>query len=181
MYHAELSICDMALSQTTTSSSPGSHRLECLYASLNTAKLAFDNFFDVPISAYFGMSFPVFAQFARSIAVLYKLSILDDPSWDIGLVRSTVDILQILDRLLNNLELANQLSFDGAEDSIAARTIKVFTSVRAWCSAKLGSSGNAANDTSLRLTSEAGMSQDPFALESLDDAWLGDILASWTD
>ena len=127
------------------------------------------------------MSFPVFAQFARSIALLYKLSVLDDPSWDIGLVRSTVDILQILNRLLSNLELANQMCFDGAEDSVAARTIKVFAAVRAWCSAKLGSSGNEANDTNLPLTSEAGMFQDPFNLESLDDAWLGDILASWTD
>ncbi|KIW11142.1 hypothetical protein PV08_10442 [Exophiala spinifera] len=179
-YHAELSVCEMALSQlTSTSSNIGFEPIDALYACLNTVKLAFDQFFQIPISEYFAVSFPIFTQFTRSIAVLYKLTILDHPSWDIALVRSTVDLILVLDRLLNNLEQARHVCFDGTDNNVATRTIKGFTAVRLWCGSKLSAPAPLGLD--MEPGDEVGVFADTSTIDGLDDVWLREILASWSD
>ncbi|KAK6387733.1 hypothetical protein LTS17_001002 [Exophiala oligosperma] len=181
-YYAQLSICEMALSQlTSTHFNVGFQPLDALYSCLNTVKLAFDQFFQIPFSEYVGVSFPIFTQFSRSVVVLYKLSVLEHPSWDVGLVRSTVDLNRILDRLLSNVEQARHVGFDETDDNIATRTIKIFTAVRLWCGSKLGASAGLGLDPNMDPGGEYGAFEDSSAFEALDDVWLREILSSWSD
>ncbi|KAF2084027.1 hypothetical protein K490DRAFT_50133, partial [Saccharata proteae CBS 121410] len=129
-YHAELSISELLLSKSPSDF----QRLECLYSCLNAVKSALDNFFTFPPAAYLGFSFPFFTQLARYIVVLYKLSILDDSLWDTGLVRSTVDVLAVVDRVIWNLQHADVTGGDSAVDGVFARSARIFMSVKAACS-----------------------------------------------
>ena len=127
------------------------------------------------------MSFPIFAQFARSIVVLYKLTTFDHPAWDIALVRSTIDLISVLDRLLENMEQASRISFDGSEDNVATRTVKIFTSVRAYCAPKLAMALGQELEGTLAPTDGSGMFSDQFSMEGMDDMWLRNMLSSWAD
>lgn len=175
MYSAELSVCELALRKDSSSF----RRLESLYACLNTVKAGLDNFFQIPSSAYVALPFTFFTPLARYIVVLYKLSTLKDPTWDTGLVRATVDLLQVVDRVISNYQHASVTSSDGCADGIGARIVRVFTSVRSWCGAKLGegTGGVEPSNAGCLATSGSGLLLDTMSLDGLDDMWLKDLLA----
>ena len=161
MYYTELSIFGLVLST------------ECLYACLNTVKSALDSFFKIPLAEYPGMSFPFFAQLARYIVVLYKLSTLNDPTWDTRLVRSTVDVLQVMDQLISNIQHAKAADDEKSADGLLDRSIRIFMSVRSWCAAKLaeGAGGGNSGNAGCQAAGENGMQLEALFLE---DAWLKD-------
>ncbi|XRM37461.1 hypothetical protein ABZX51_000934 [Aspergillus tubingensis] len=104
-YYTELSIHGLVLSKKQDI--PDLQRLEGLHACLETARSALDSFFQISSTDdYIGISFPFFNYLARSILVIMTLSTMNDPIWDTGLVRSTVDVLWILDRLINEVQQA---------------------------------------------------------------------------
>lgn len=170
MYYTELSLFGLVLSKQNT---PGFQRLECLYACLNTVKSALDSFFKIPLAEYLGISFPFFTQLARYIVVLYKLSALNDPTWDTGLVRSTVDVLQVMDQLISNIQHAKAADGDESADGLLDRSTKIFTSVRSWCAAKLteGAGGGDSGNAGFQAAGESGM---PLEALFLEDVWLSD-------
>ena len=154
----------------------GFQRIECLYTCLNTVKSALDNFFKIPLAEYPGIPFPFFTQLARYIVVLYKLSTLSDPTWDTGLVRSTVDVLQVMDQLISNIQHARAAHGEKSAGGLLDKSTRIFVSVRSWCAAKLAEnvgdedSGNAG----YQAVGEGGMLLEPLPLE---DMWLKDNLA----
>jgi hypothetical protein len=152
-----LSIYEFVLSGDIT----GIPRAKCLYASLNTVKSLVDNFFKLPCTEYAGVPFPIFKQLARCVATLYKLSSMDDPIWDASQARSTVDLIEVLDRFIGNLRLACELGGDDSADNVLEKAIRIISSVRTWCSAKLVD--NAVGAASAGSKDEA---QDPAASES---------------
>lgn len=167
--------------------SSGFPRLEHLYACLTTVKSALDNFFKLPSAEYAGFSFPFFTQLSRYIAVLYKLSTLNDPNWDTSLVRSTVDLLLVLDQVISNLEAANVTGGDSSTDGVIGRTARLFSSVRMWCGAKFGDGtgggpggGTGNHESQAQAPAENAMLMEPMLLQSLDDAWVNDILTYGT-
>lgn len=170
MHYTELSIFGLVLSKQNT---PGFQSLECLYACLNTVKSALDNFFKIPLAEYSGMSFPFFIQLARYIVVLYKLSTLNDPTWDTGLVRSTVDVLQVMDQLISNVQHAKATIGEKSADGPLDRSSRIFMSFRSYCAAKLaedaggGDSGDASSQA-------IGESCTQFENLFSEDDWLRD-------
>ncbi|PWY73034.1 hypothetical protein BO70DRAFT_381779 [Aspergillus heteromorphus CBS 117.55] len=136
IYYTEISILGLALSNQNPPG-PGIQRIDCLYTCLNTVKLAFTNFFTIPLVEYPGISFPFFTQLARYLIVLFKLSTLSDPAWDRTLVRSTVDVLEVMDRLIGNIEHAKGPAGEECARNPLDRATRIFASVRAWCAAKL--------------------------------------------
>ncbi|KAH8649923.1 hypothetical protein BX600DRAFT_473805 [Xylariales sp. PMI_506] len=185
MYYAELSISRRALSKDAS----GIQRLECLYYCLNTVKLALDNFFKIPAEAYLGLSFPFFTILARYVQVLYKLSTLNDPAWDTGLVRSTVDLLAVIDRILRNLQLASVAGgVDTSADGLFHRTLRIFMMAKTWCSTKMAERTEAqqqqqhhhrqqeeASTGDGSLPQGMGLGMDMFSFDGLYDGWQNDM------
>ncbi|KAL4780056.1 hypothetical protein BJX76DRAFT_361179 [Aspergillus varians] len=175
IYYTELGMCGLALSKQTISG-PGFQRIECLYACLNTVKLAFENFFRIPLAEYSGLSFPFFTQVARYLIALSKLSTLSDPGWDDNQARSTVDVLQVIDQLINNIQHAKAANGEQCTGGPLDKSTGIFTSVRTWCAAKLaegGVEGVQGGNTGFQPVGSSGTQLDALFLE---DAWLRDSI-----
>ncbi|CZR55002.1 uncharacterized protein PAC_04888 [Phialocephala subalpina] len=174
MYPTKLSIYAMAIFKAPFNvDNAGFHRLESLYNSLSTVKSALNNFFTLPPSKYLGLSFPFFAQLAQYIITLLRLSTFECPTWDTGFVRSTVDVILVLDRIINNLQQVHVNSRADVEDIIRDKTVKILGFVGSWCAVRLTS------DHSGGTNSEAiegdGTFTEPIFLEGMDDIWMRDI------
>lgn len=157
-----------------SSDTPGFPRLEYLCKCLDTVKSGLNSFLKIPPAGYFGLPFPFFTRIDRYIVVLYKLSTLNDPTWDTGLVRSDVNLPLIVDQLFGNLEHANVTVSDGSAASTFAKAARVFTSFRSWYNAKLAEcTGDSANP-GCQTTGDSGMLLEP---EGLYDDWFKDVFA----
>lgn len=97
--NAELAIHEVTIQAPPLSHSPELHRLQSLCTSLRAAKTWLDIWLSIPPDQYMDISFTMFFQFSLALVSLYKLSTLDDPAWDKNMVRDTVNILEILDRI----------------------------------------------------------------------------------
>ncbi|KAJ5682236.1 phosphoketolase 1 [Penicillium macrosclerotiorum] len=135
IYYTELSIFALVLSRKADSV----QRLEHLYTCFNTVKSALDNFFTIPITDYPGICFPLFAYLVRYVIVLYKLSTLKDAAWDVNLVRSSLDIMQVVDRVISNLERCRKYHGDQSSGGIMERAIGIFQRFKSWCATRLPS------------------------------------------
>ncbi|PYI09938.1 hypothetical protein BO78DRAFT_426933 [Aspergillus sclerotiicarbonarius CBS 121057] len=85
-------------------------QLESLHTCLEAVNSWMGIFLAIPPAEYASFPFPVFAQLARNLAALYKLSTLEDPAWDRGHVRRIMDIMTVMDRLIGNLGQAAALA-----------------------------------------------------------------------
>lgn len=140
-------------------------------------KSALENFFKLPTSEYFGMPFPFFTQLARTIVVLIKLSTKRDAFWDSALVTGEIDVLQVMDRLLKNIDEARIAIGDEGKDGNLEKAFKIFASVRSWCSSRLHRKEfeGVVSDTAGVCDGNIGTYMQ---LEDLllDDAWFQDYL-----
>jgi hypothetical protein len=177
IFNTELSINEMGISTTTSSVSSSSfQRLEPLYACLNSIKSWFDIFFEFPLNAYLGISFPFFAQLGHCVVALYRLSTLEVPGWDKDLLRQTADLLQILDRIIDNIRRVKDSDSEHYKGEMFTRTIKIFESIRIRCGVKLG------ENRSLSDTKEDYLGdpvEDSTFIDVSGDTWLRDVLGSW--
>ncbi|KAJ5537007.1 hypothetical protein N7513_010193 [Penicillium frequentans] len=171
IYYTELSISGLMLCNKNFTDS---QELESLYQCLNTIKSALENFFRLPASEYFGIPFPFFTQLARTIVILIKLSTSTDASWDSALVTGEIDVLQVLDRLLNNMDEAQTAMGDQAKDGYLDKAFKIFASVRSWCFSRLHREvGERVSDSLCDGSLESDIQLEDFFL---DDAWFKDYL-----
>ncbi|KAJ5648060.1 hypothetical protein N7490_004432 [Penicillium lividum] len=169
IYYTELSISGLMLCNKNL---PNSQELESLHECLSIIRSALENFFRIPISEYHGMSFPFFIQLARTIVVLIKLSTSRDAFWDSTLVSGTIDVLQVMDRLLDNIHEAKTMIGDQGKDGFLDKASKIFASVRSWCSSNLPRKIGVGNVVCDRTLDNGQKFEDLF----LDDAWLKDYL-----
>jgi hypothetical protein len=96
-------------------------RLDSLSSCLTALKSWFHLFFTIPLSQYLNISFPFFAQLAHSIVILHRLSTFEDQSWDLGLVKETLDIILVLKQLVTNFGLLRGVHGDGTEGELLGR------------------------------------------------------------
>ncbi|KAK0671921.1 hypothetical protein QBC41DRAFT_353834 [Cercophora samala] len=78
---------------------PDLQRYAAMEACLNAIKDWFDRHFSIPSYVYIGMTFSYWCHMAHCLLSLYRLSVLDDPSWDRRAVRNKLDLLRICDQL----------------------------------------------------------------------------------
>ncbi|KAJ3487132.1 hypothetical protein NLG97_g6478 [Lecanicillium saksenae] len=129
LYYTELSILSLALSDRSHKPGQDLHRLEAQHECLNIIKVALDSFFSIPLAEYAGISFPFFTHLARYILVLYKLSTVEEPSLDGNLVRSSVDVLQVMDRLIGNIQQARSMDGERSAGGLLDKSLKIFASI----------------------------------------------------
>jgi hypothetical protein len=109
---------------------------------------------------------------------------LEDPAWDRGLVRETVDILVVLDQLVGNFKMLGEQSGNETEGEggLLSKLVMIFEWVKSLSKSRLegdveGSSGFASTQEGVSGIGDVGM-QDMMGV--MDDAWLGDMLGSWS-
>lgn len=173
MYYTELSILSLALSAKSHGPGQELHRLEAQHECLNIIKAALDSFFSIPLAEYASISFPFFTHLARYILVLYKLSTVEEPCLDGNLVRSSVDVLQVMDRLIGNIQQARSMDGERSAGGLLDKALKIFASVRQWCAAKLVEDGRPADTGIIHNISYANRPSS-FDFFPVEDDWLKD-------
>lgn len=87
----------------SSAAASGFDRLDSLWRSVNAIKSWFDVFFTLSSPACRSLPFPFWAQLARCLVTLIRLSVLEDPSWDRAAVRNMVDLRLVLDGMARKL------------------------------------------------------------------------------
>jgi hypothetical protein len=99
-------------------------RLEILYACLESVGNFFECFLEITPASYWNFSIVHFAQLGYALSMLQRLSIFEDPTWDLHYVTEKVDLLRIVDRLCSRMgEVAR---WGAAESSNASESISIF-------------------------------------------------------
>lgn len=147
--------------------------VEYLYSYLSAAKSALDEFWNVPMADYCGISFPFFLHLARAILVVLRLSTISYPGWDTALVQSAVNLEQALDRIISNMQQARAEEGEEAKDGFLDRATGIFLKLRSAYMERLRANCQ-------ELTSNKGgahaMSEGSFQLPALNDVdvWSSD-------
>lgn len=82
-------------------------RLEALQACLKALEDWFGVWMQLPASRHIGLTFMNFIQLIHAIVALFKLSTVDNiPAWNPAEVRTRLDLLLILDRVADQLDLS---------------------------------------------------------------------------
>lgn len=84
----------------------GVDRAACFWQSVRAISACTTSLLALAPSDVLGISFIQFAQLARCIVVLKRLTTLDEPAWDRAAVRALVDLPVVLDRMADKLERA---------------------------------------------------------------------------
>ena len=74
-------------------------RLELLHSCLLSAKAFFDGLFSTPANTLMISIYTQWAHLIHAIAVLSKLSLLEDADWDLAHARQVLDFVQVVDRV----------------------------------------------------------------------------------
>jgi len=165
---------------------PGFERLECLWRSVSAIKSWLDVFFTLSPSACVGFSFLFWAQLSRCLVILYRLSTYADPAWDLQAVRNTVDLLLVLDRMADKLELASSEAGERSNDDLFMQIPRMMRMFRAWAGAKMAPEETEEeptwpyNGTATSAGDNMVDQNQMMMMQSIDfgnDMWLEEILA----
>lgn len=116
--------------------------------------------------------------------LLHRLSTFEDPAWDRTVVRETVDILVVLERLVDSFRVLQGMCVESTEAELFGKMAKVFEWVRNMSKSKLVGAeegdkgcGNERVATVGEEFPDVGM---PDLMGGVDDAWLNEMLGSWS-
>ena len=184
--NTELEIHEIGLyqMQPKDTSTPDPERVAMLSTCVQAARTWFDAFFRIDPEAYALFGFAIWAQLSHLVLSVYRLTLLNEPWWDRGLVTRTIDLNQVLDQMLNRMTSASQAAaLDGSphDREIAFYPIKSIKAIKAAWGPLLAP----------KPTGEATADTERFNLDGLDGtnvmADLGaglpveDGLESWMD
>jgi hypothetical protein len=120
----EIGLLKARLPNTNTALPSDFQRLELLYACLESVGNFFESFLEIPPASYWNFSIVHFAQLGYALAMLQRLSIFEDPTWDLHYVAEKVNLLRIVDHLCNRMEEAAR--FGGTEPLNTSESISSF-------------------------------------------------------
>ncbi|KAL4876965.1 hypothetical protein BJY04DRAFT_199269 [Aspergillus karnatakaensis] len=124
-------------------------RIECLQSSLQAIKSWFGVFLGLPDGLRVGTAITLWAQFSRNLVTLYRLSVHPDPAWDSAAVPQTIDIIDCIEKMIDDLDnTAKRLavSFPTTEPAWASG-IQVLQGVLTWLRTNLGKSETPSSDS----------------------------------
>ncbi|KAI1213591.1 uncharacterized protein F4807DRAFT_408342 [Annulohypoxylon truncatum] len=107
LLHAELRIRESALGRPRSPDQTGLsqfQRVQDLESVLNTIERWFVAYSEMPLCNWIGFTADIFTQFMQFLVVNFKLSILNEPGWDVQEVRRRADVFKILERACQDVE-----------------------------------------------------------------------------
>ncbi|KAF2807184.1 uncharacterized protein BDZ99DRAFT_500451 [Mytilinidion resinicola] len=175
LYGTEL---DVILSEFLHTDELALEQWKSLDVALESIKSWFNVFFTIQPLAYLGFSHFIFLQLTRCITILYRLKTLDDSTWEENHVWKTEEALQVLDRVLNNIE---QVTFLGGFDNtdcpdgdVFTRAAHLYRSFRpAW-----ETKGNSVQSKSSPQYIDDQILPDSIGTDSFDVDWFTDLFLS---
>ncbi|KAF7916578.1 uncharacterized protein EAE98_010587 [Botrytis deweyae] len=208
LYNTELTIHEVALSKEPHADMPDSQRLESLCICFQSVKSWFELYFSTPCRDHTSFSFPIYTHMAHCMVALYRLSVFEDPQWDVQLVRQQLDLSLVLDQIIKIWEnVKGEAGLDAGV--IKVDDVDIYTSnakriglIKTWWDAKVAgeASSNVSSDKfanvngsengngnmgteSLPQTQGQGFDLPTFNLdmgmELWDDGWWQDVFGAW--
>ncbi|KAK9334285.1 hypothetical protein V1521DRAFT_486542 [Lipomyces starkeyi] len=118
----ELTINESEISKEPSPfNTPDFQRIERLQACLSSIRSWSDTLFKLSLSEYFAFSFLTFSQLFHTTILLFRLSTLDDPSWDKAAARKVIDPLLVIDQFADSMaKVAETL---GLENDLVERNV----------------------------------------------------------
>lgn len=115
----------------------------------------------------------MFTHLVRYIIVLYKLSTLNDPVWDLNLVRANIDVIQVIDQVIHNIQQAMSEVGEQCFGGTLERTIEIFLRFKSRCLPNLPvGAGAVAREAENIAFSGMGESNTQLDALFLEDWWL---------
>jgi hypothetical protein len=161
-------------------------RLDLLYSCLLSAKAFFEALFSVPPATFITSTYLSTPHLLHALAVLSKLSLLDDADWDLGHVRQTLDFAQVIDRVLvmiKEIEAELPQPRDSSRIDRLARIASQMEQLKeryfnrlATLERRGGASRSGAVDASTQAQTLA-FDDEPF--EALDESFWQDVIVDW--
>ncbi|KAK0650047.1 hypothetical protein B0T16DRAFT_139420 [Cercophora newfieldiana] len=180
---AELEVSEVGLyhCHTRRTVTPDTLRLNMLAKCLQTLRSWLDVFFGMETSSLASASFFIWCQMSHVITSLYRLTVIEEPDWDMALVRDTVDVMEVMDKLIERFSHVSAeagLICDRPDglDPYGPTLRSVRTIKSAW-EATLRSNGGDVDLPS--LLDVEGL--DHFSTEFLEgmNGWMSDMFVSW--
>ncbi|KAI0159927.1 hypothetical protein GGR52DRAFT_167962 [Hypoxylon sp. FL1284] len=79
-------------------------KLDAYYSSLQASKAVLDNFLGFTPSEYLRVPFSMTLHFGRASQTVYRLLLVDDPDWDRAVVRRSIDLMAVMERVAARYE-----------------------------------------------------------------------------
>ncbi|KAI8630201.1 hypothetical protein F5Y19DRAFT_484081 [Xylariaceae sp. FL1651] len=164
-------------------------RLQDLDSTLSTIESWLAVFFEVPLFFWIGISVDVFAQFTHRLVVLFKLTTLEEPSWDLEEVRRRAGVFEVLDRAAEAVDRVpvtlGIVDAEGPRRGLLFKTSYLFRAIKALFLAnmtpqqqrKQHQSLPVAHDSVVELGGDGSLWDE--LMESLwDEPWFSDIMGT---
>ncbi|KAJ4387719.1 hypothetical protein N0V93_008318 [Gnomoniopsis smithogilvyi] len=109
-------------------------RIQELQSVLDSVERWLSLFLDMPLLHWTGVSMDIFTQFTHNLVVLFRLTTLDEPGWDIDQVRKRADVFSILDRACDLVDrIPGELGLmdaDGQRSGLFFKTNYLFRAIK---------------------------------------------------
>ncbi|KAL9107001.1 MAG: hypothetical protein Q9227_008037 [Pyrenula ochraceoflavens] len=155
------------------------HQRKHLITGFESIRSWFNVFFTITPAAYVGFPFSIFSQLAGCLMTLYRLSTLDDPTWDENGVLKSESPLRILDRVVNNMEqVATFVGLDNSDSpdgDIFSRVAQMFRSVRPSWESNLRRDDVVRSNVDTPPSLDEPVFSDTLGLDVFDPNWLMDL------
>ncbi|KAK3192199.1 hypothetical protein K4F52_001829 [Lecanicillium sp. MT-2017a] len=175
---------------------PDTQSVESMYQSITCTKSFYDTFFAIPVTEVPGLPFYVYVAHSSVQFMLYRLTIAENPSWDKEIIRSTVDVMAVIDRSIEMFENIAD-GYPGPEHEIYTSLFrngaKYMRNLRvAWQPAVARQYGNlptpnSQQDMSQSVQERDGVGVNNYGVEGSmmptidfnDISWMADIFGPW--
>ncbi|OTA98461.1 hypothetical protein M426DRAFT_325964 [Hypoxylon sp. CI-4A] len=171
-------------------------KIDAYYASLSASKASVENFLSFAPADYMSLSFSLTLHFGRAAQTLYRLMVVDDPEWDRGVVKRSIDLMASMRRVADLfLAVPRVCGFEtGDDDESMDYYTKASNALRAtipsWCSTleQMGVPvvGGGGGDAPANPAAAAEQIFPPGSIitefttmDWLDDPWLTEMMKAW--
>ncbi|KAK6076042.1 hypothetical protein SCUP234_07542 [Seiridium cupressi] len=162
-------------------------RLRELDSVLTAIESWLDVFTHMPLVDAIGVHVDNFTQFLHCIVVLFKLSVLEEPGWDLEEVRRRLDVFNVLDttyELVENITIVTgMVDAEGPRSGLFFKAKHLWRAIRALLVAEYSESMVTSNfhgcqkegGANEAATVTEDISMDNFLFNLADEPWLSDI------
>jgi len=204
LYNTELTIHELSLSKEPLSDMADFQRLESLCICFQSVKSWFNLYFSLPCRDHTSFVFPIYTHLAHCMVALYRLSVFEDPQWDVSLVRQQLDLSLVLDRIVKTWEDVREAA--GLHQGVTrVDDVNIYTSnakriglIKTWWDAKVAAetSNNVPSDKFANGDGNDNMNAEPtmglaqglelptfgvdIGQEFWDDGWWQDVFGPWS-
>ncbi|KAI1120721.1 hypothetical protein F5Y10DRAFT_272806 [Nemania abortiva] len=163
-------------------------RLQETDATLNTIESWLAVFFEMPLFNWVGISVDVFAQFTHCLVVLFKLTTLERPGWDLGEVMRRANVFEILDRAAETVDRVpgalGIVDAEGPRRGLLFKTSYLFRAIKVLFLQEIGPHKQQQLEQQLLSTGQNGSVEfgdaeyvsDEFLEGLWEEPWFSDIM-----